>query len=71
VKDKRRKSLNVDPGKRRDLSDIAGSWRADETVEAAFAAQHNLKEMLAAMPDVGDDEDFKRMQDCGQSFEWV
>jgi len=70
VKDERRKSVNADPRKRRDLSDIAGSWQADEMVEAAFAAHHNLKEMLAAMPDVGDDEDFKRMLDCGRSFEW-
>jgi hypothetical protein len=34
------------PRKRRDLSDIAGSWRSDKAVEAALAAQDVIDENL-------------------------
>ena len=34
------------PRRRRDLSDIARTWRADKTVEAALAAQDRVHENL-------------------------
>lgn len=34
------------PCKRRDLGDIAGTWKADKAVDAAFAAQDRVDEAL-------------------------
>jgi hypothetical protein len=34
------------PRKRRDLSDIAGTWKADKALEAALAAQDQVDEGL-------------------------
>jgi len=34
------------PRKRRDLRDIAGTWRADKAVDAALAAQDRIDEDL-------------------------
>lgn len=34
------------PQRRRDLGDVAGSWRADKAVESALAAQDRLDEGL-------------------------
>ena len=34
------------PHKRRDLGDIAGTWKADKAVEAALAAQDRVDEGL-------------------------
>jgi hypothetical protein len=34
------------PRKRRDLEDIAGTWRADKAVEAALAAQDQVDDDL-------------------------
>jgi hypothetical protein len=34
------------PQKRRDLSDIAGTWKADKAVDAALAAQDRVDESL-------------------------
>jgi hypothetical protein len=33
------------PRKRRDLSDIAGTWKADKSLEAALAAQDCLPQL--------------------------
>ena len=34
------------PRKRRDLSDIAGTWKPDKAVETALAAQHRIDRHL-------------------------
>ena len=34
------------PRKRRDLGDIAGTWKADKALESALAAQHEVDEDL-------------------------
>lgn len=34
------------PRKRRDLGDIAGTWKADKSFDAALAAQHVIDEKL-------------------------
>ncbi len=38
--------LGAEPTVRRDLSDIAGSWKKDRAVEAALAAQDQVDEGL-------------------------
>ena len=38
--------LKGEPRRRRDLGDIAGTWRADKTVEAALAEQDRIDEDL-------------------------
>lgn len=38
--------LTGTPRKRRDLGDVAGSWKADKAVESALAAQDQVDEDL-------------------------
>ncbi len=38
--------VTVAPRKRRDLGDVAGTWKPDEAVESALASQDELDENL-------------------------